>query len=139
MKKLTTGLLVISLFLTMTACSRPDASLIPIKANTPFKLPVGKTARLENEDLSLQFIAVTADSRCPTGVECIWAGEAKCQLRITQKGNSQETVLTQSGSSASAVESLVPNYRMSFQLYPYPRAGEQIKSGDYFLSMTLTK
>ena len=41
-----------------------------------FSLAVGETASVEGTDLSLRFVAVTRDSRCPKDVSCIVAGEA---------------------------------------------------------------
>ena len=32
------------------------------------------------EGVSLQFIDVISDSRCPKGVECVWAGEAEASI-----------------------------------------------------------
>ena len=42
---------------------------------------------------------MTADSRCPTGVTCVWEGEAKCQVSVTLKGVASETVFTVNGAS----------------------------------------
>ena len=41
-----------------------------------FSLAVGETASVEATDLSLSFVAVERDSRCPKDVTCIVAGEA---------------------------------------------------------------
>ena len=41
-----------------------------------FSLKLGETTRVDDTDLSLKFVAVTQDSRCPRDVQCIVAGEA---------------------------------------------------------------
>ena len=33
------------------------------------------------------FAAVSDDSRCPTGVTCVWEGDAVVQLRVEAKGD----------------------------------------------------
>lgn len=39
-------------------------------------LPVRESTPL-GEDFTLSFISVSSDSRCPSGVQCVWEGEAK--------------------------------------------------------------
>lgn len=34
------------------------------------------------------------DSRCPTGVTCIWAGRARVKVEITSEGKTEEKTLT---------------------------------------------
>ena len=121
----------------LSACTKTNSSEINITANTNFSLPVGKTALLKGENISIKFDSVTADSRCPTGVTCIWAGEAKCKMLVSQNGQNQEVVLTQNGSSETTVQNFVGSYQTSFQLDPYPKSGSQINPQDYVLSMKL--
>jgi hypothetical protein len=42
----------------------------------PFTIGLGETASIDSTDLSLSFVAVTGDSRCPRDVNCVVAGEA---------------------------------------------------------------
>jgi hypothetical protein len=123
--------------LLLSACAKANSDEISVTANTTFNLPVGKTAVLKGENISIKFDSVTADSRCPTGVTCIWAGEAKCKILVTQNGQNQEIVLTQSGSSEGSVRNFIGRYQVSFQLSPYPKSGSQIKPQDYVLSLKL--
>ncbi|MGH8488298.1 MAG: tetratricopeptide repeat protein, partial [Gammaproteobacteria bacterium] len=50
----------------------------------PFTLPIGHTARLQESDLTLAFLAVVEDSRCPTQVDCFWSGQARIIIRVQQ-------------------------------------------------------
>jgi hypothetical protein len=102
-----------------------------------FTLPLGKTAVVKAENLTFEFVGVTADSRCAKGVECIWAGEAKCRMLINYKGSESETIFTVPGSSAG--EASFSDYRIIFSLEPYPEAGKQITDSEYQLKMTVTK
>ena len=38
------------------------------------------------DDLEIRWLEMM-DSRCPTGVQCVWAGEVKVILEVTQGGN----------------------------------------------------
>jgi hypothetical protein len=116
----------------------PSCSNETISLGREFTLPAGKTASVSGEDLSLEFVAVTADSRCPAGVQCVWAGEAKCRLSVVYRGSVYDMTLTQPGGS-SGVEELFQVYKVNFKLEPYPEYGKQIAPSDYRLVMTVTK
>jgi hypothetical protein len=102
-----------------------------------FTLPLGKTAVVKAENLTFEFVGVTADSRCAKGVECIWAGEAKCRMLITIKGIESEVTFTQPGGNMA--EEFFLLYKINFILEPYPEAGKQITDSEYQLKMTVTK
>ena len=129
------GLLTVVLLLSAAgfSCSADTAS-----PGQEFTLSVGKTVNISGEDLSIRFVEVEGDSRCPTGVVCVWAGEAKCRMSITYQGTTSEIVFTQPGGS-TGTRDLVRKYEASFKLEPYPESGKQIDKSDYKLVMTVTK
>ena len=131
-----TGIIVLLLLLlTVSSSCTPDK--IKTSLGEEFTLPLGKTAVVEAENLTFEFVEVTADSRCAKGVECIWAGEAKCRMIITIKGIESEMTFTQPGGSVA--EESFNQYKISFILEPYPEAGKQIADSEYQLKMTVTK
>ena len=58
---------VLCLVLLSTACASEDK----VPANQPFELHVGETRAVEGAQLSVKFVGVENDSRCPTGVSCV--------------------------------------------------------------------
>ena len=48
------------------------------------KIPLGETVHFENA--SVKFIKVLEDSRCPKDVTCVWAGQAKLLVEVTETG-----------------------------------------------------
>jgi hypothetical protein len=130
------GILTV-LALVVGGCGKSNPNQIQVSANTAFDLAVGKTAIVKGESISIKFDSVTEDSRCPTGVTCIWAGQAKCNMSVVQNGVTTPVVLTQSGGSEGTMQGFAGKYQVSFLLNPYPRAGSQIKPQDYVLSMKL--
>ncbi|OAD91097.1 hypothetical protein A7A78_04605 [Aequorivita soesokkakensis] len=56
------------------------------------KVPKGETVVVKG--VSIKFLEVLEDSRCPTGVTCIWAGRAIVKVEVTSNGNKQERTLT---------------------------------------------
>lgn len=51
------------------------------------KIPLGETVHFE--EVSVKFVSVLEDSRCPLDVQCIWAGEAKLVVEINENGKDQ--------------------------------------------------
>ncbi len=131
------GLLTVS-FLLLVGCSSCTINKIKASLGQEFILPVGQTAVINGENLTIKFNGVKGDSRCPKGVECIWAGEAKCQMQITYSGSTSEVIYTQPGGDVLA-QDFFNQYKVNFQLEPYPEFGKQLVSTDYKLIMTITK
>ena len=104
-----------------------------------FRLATGETIVIKGEDLKIRFEAVTADSRCPTGAQCIWAGEAQCRMQFTHKGSASIVALTEPGLPGDRTQDTFGEYNLSFQLLPYPEVGKQPAAGSYYLLMTVTK
>jgi hypothetical protein len=121
--------------LISTACGKPAP--LEARLDVEFTLSPGQMANIATENLSLKFVELVSDSRCPTGATCIWAGEASCLLEITTAQSTYQKVLTQSGGSVS--KSVVGDYEISFAVEPYPEMGKQIDKKDYRLKLTVKK
>jgi hypothetical protein len=70
----------------LAACGR-DGSAATL--DVPIQLAPGQSAVFKDEDLQVQLVEVS-DSRCPTDVTCLWAGEAVVRLAIRSKGKASE-------------------------------------------------
>lgn len=46
------------------------------------KMDVGETISLK--DVSIKFVGITEDSRCPEQVTCIWAGRVIAEIEVTK-------------------------------------------------------
>lgn len=51
-----------------------------------FRLAVKQIAVIDGEPLTVRFASVVSDSRCPVGVQCIRAGEARLEITLQQAG-----------------------------------------------------
>ncbi len=134
----TVVLLMVSILLP-AGCTVENSNDIKASLGQEFILPVGQTATINGEGIAIKFESVNGDSRCPTGVQCIWTGEAKCQMSITHGGSTYKVTHTSSGSAEASAQDFFNGYKVSFKLLPYPEAGKQIASTDYRLRMTITK
>ncbi|MBB6680024.1 hypothetical protein H4O20_01025 [Aequorivita sp. 609] len=55
------------------------------------KIPEGETVVLKG--VSVKFLEVIEDSRCPEGVNCMWAGRAIVKAEVTSNGKTEEVTL----------------------------------------------
>ena len=123
--------------LTLGGCAA--AHQIKASPGQEFTLAAGQSAAITGENMTIQFVSVTSDSRCPQGVTCIWAGEVSCTVKITFSGKAPFNVeLTQSGGSNTAAQEF-DGHTINFQVSPYPTAGKKIATEDYRLTMTVNK
>jgi hypothetical protein len=104
-----------------------------------FSLTVGQSASIDGDDLAIKFIDVIADSRCASGVQCIWQGEVACLVEITHPGTSQQKVLTYPGLTQELSKAQFGSYQLTFSVEPYPEAGEEIEKSEYRLNLSVTK
>lgn len=103
-----------------------------------FILTIGQSAAISGENLEVRFVRVIGDSRRPQGVQCIWAGEASSLIEISYSGSRYQKVLTQPGETEPP-QTDFNNYIITFNLQPYPVAGQEIKDKDYRLELRFDK
>ncbi len=135
MKRMVVCLLSLSVLL-LAGCAEPATREVTL--GTEFTLAVGQSAALTGESVSIDFVEVVSDSRCPNGARCIWAGEVSCLVKVTQAGSTYEKVLTQPGLSGPASDTF-GGYKVAFDVLPYPEVGKEIKAKDYELKLTVSK
>jgi hypothetical protein len=74
-----------------------------VQAGDTVALGFGESAVVDGE-LRLTFTAVEGDSRCPTDVTCVWAGDAHIELRATRSGTPAETIELHTGADPREAE-----------------------------------
>jgi len=139
MKRMVTviGLLTVSVLLAASGLSCSQGK-IQATLGQEFTLPVGRTAEISEEGLTLEFREVESDSRCPSGAECVQAGEAKCQVRVKYQGTYSDIVMVYPGADKPIFGSL-GDFEVSASLEPYPEVGKEIDASEYRLVMTVSK
>ena len=120
-----TALLVAAAMACSGGPSQPDR----VPKEKPFVLKIGESA-LTTDDIRIRFDAVRSDSRCPSGAQCIWAGEATIAVTLSRYGEiptGRELVLP--GERASTT---FQNFTITFTaLAPYPGSGGGTSKEDY--------
>ncbi len=124
--------------LAWTACSTAGpARSIHVESGESFSLVTGESVQTRNATLRVGFEGVTADSRCPKGEQCVWAGDATVRIWL-QRGSGPRQMLelhTMAGAAqaASAADHVVRLIRLD----PYPIAGRAVAQRDYVATLML--
>lgn len=118
------------------ARSTPTSPAVEAQPGQSFTLMEGETVRVEEDQLVIGVIEVIEDSRCPTGVECFWEGNAKVLVSV----GDQEFTLT-IGKLLEGDQNVVAlgdglSLRL-LRLDPYPEAGGGSK--DYQVTLIVER
>jgi hypothetical protein len=107
----------------------------------PFILRAGRQVTLKGETLRIKFVAVEDDSRCPSDVKCVWAGNAAVRLDVsTSRRDGKSLTLNTGGTSALVGETQYQGYKLRLVgLNPYPRSDQKIAAGDYTVTLLVSK
>lgn len=80
-------------------------NFIPVQLASPFPLRVNQIAAIESENLELKLLAVKNDSRCPSGVQCVWPGLVEIVIQVIRNERDAELILIdQEGDADSATQ-----------------------------------
>lgn len=129
----------IALSLMLLADCTSQSEEIRADLGQQFYLAAGQSASIQGEKLTIKFIEVTGDSRCPEGATCIWQGEAKCLVEITYLESLNRITLTQPGLTKEPSKVDFRDYEIEFNVGPYPEVGKQIPAEDYRLQLTVNR
>ncbi len=131
------GVILCAACAPMVGASTPQA---PVAAalGEAFTLAAGETARVGPERTGITFDAVVSDSRCPTDVQCIRAGEAIVHASVAVPGQAAETVELQTNSNRD--QASVAGYTLTLiRVLPEPNTTKPTNAADYRATFTLTR
>lgn len=128
--------LLIAIIASSSACSSQPVRKIGEFGHKIILIP-GQEFSLNDNELIIRFLEIVNDSRCPTDVQCIWAGEVSVKVEIEYQGQTKSMIMTQSGSNESDTQIL--NFKISFDIQPYPIDEKQLKPDEYRLSLIVTQ
>src|SRR3990172_3791826 len=100
---------------------------IDTNLGSEFILQINQSAEIKSEDITVTFLNVTSDSRCPSDVTCIWQGQAGIEIDV-QKGEEESIVSLSIGGDSSPEESIFNSYLIQLvYLIPYPISTKNIQ------------
>jgi len=100
-------------------------------------LRINNQKSVMRDRLRIRFVAVE-DSRCPQDANCVWAGNAKVTIKVTnRRGQSRTFDLNTNLPDKSA---RFDGYEIKLgTVSPYPRSNIRINRNGYTASFTITK
>jgi hypothetical protein len=112
--------------LALTGCASKSPAA-PTPLDRQLTMAAGETRQL-SEGVSLRFIGVPADSRCPGDAICVWAGDATVRVEV----NSNRSIAERELHTASNQPVFHDGLTISLvSLDPYPFHTRPIQPGDY--------
>lgn len=114
-----------------------------MRLDEPFVLAAGQTVTMTDTGLRLTFISVTEDSRCPTQVTCVWAGQVIIELEVQSGSEPPQTMMIQTPTNPSGGKDTieVSGYTIFLEnVAPYPAdPNVPIPLADYRVTLVVSQ
>jgi hypothetical protein len=103
----------------------------------PFELKPAEVVTIQG--LQITFEGVSEDSRCPTGVQCVWAGDVAAAFAL-QKSPDAAVQRTLHTNGRFARQTEIDAFVVQLEeVKPYPKEGATIAPGDYRATLVVTR
>jgi hypothetical protein len=121
-----------------------------VKLGQPFQLKLNQSAVLAESGLTITFLSISEESRCPDPngtkyVACFWAGQVSALLEVKQANRQPETVkLTLPGATslttvpASATKKLDNAQLQLLKVAPHPVVDQHFDPSEYVLTLEVS-
>lgn len=102
-------------------------------------LALGESQPISDTNLVVTFEAVAEDSRCPTGVTCIWAGDAAVRIRIDAP-KARPSTYTLHTNERMGRDVMHGGLRVQLvAVTPYPAADKQPRADEYRVTLLIQR
>jgi transcription termination factor NusB len=108
------------------------------RTDQEIKVQVNKQKSINKNDLTVKFVSVVEDSRCPEGVNCVWAGNAKIELKLKKKNGAWKTFKLNTNVEKNVLKFGVYTIKIS-ELTPTPAANVKINPDGYVATFSISK
>jgi len=147
---LTAAILVFAICGCIGFENQPGKADVYADLGQPFSLKLNQSAFIPSENLQILFQDVPSDSRCPSDVQCIWAGEVKVSLMLKKGRNGPAAAwhtnlsIVKGAGEESGVETfndaLGNRYTVKLvRVEPYPKSNQQIDARNYTVTLEISK
>lgn len=108
------------------------------QTNQIIKVRVNQQKTHARSKLKIQFVSLVEDSRCPEGVRCVWAGNAKIQVKVTDSTGESKTfeMNTNLGPKGDSLGGYAINL---ISVEPRPRANIRINRNAYTATFSISR
>lgn len=117
-------------FITVSGCDDP----VSVNLNEEFYLSPGQKAEINSSGLEITFNRVLEDSRCPKGVECVWEGNGRIEISVSEPGFGIEIKELNTTLGPRQTEAGKFKIRLA-ELKPYPEKDKEISFESYRIGL----
>jgi hypothetical protein len=101
------------------------------------KLNAGQQKTVPRSKVKIKFISVTSDSRCPSDVNCVWAGNAVVKLQVS---DGRETKVIEINSTTGRRGDRIGMYAINLDgLTPKTNSKTKIRAKDYRVTISVNQ
>jgi len=139
--RLTLAMMVAS-SIAWTACSTAipaGGGAVPIELGQSFSLRVGEVGQTADGVWRVGFEGVSADSRCPKGEQCVWAGDAIARVWLQQGRGPRAAGELHTAQGATQTLRLQGLELRLLRLDPYPVSGRTVALGEHVATLSLIR
>ena len=130
-----TRLAAILMCVSLVGCvAARSVDSLTVELGADVTLAPGQAVSVKTTPITVRFVAVTEDSRCPRDVTCIWAGEVKVALAILPSQAEPQVEILEGGSTVAGV------YRVTLvRVEPLPTSTAKIAPQDYRATLKIDR
>ena len=125
----------IVIVLTMWAACSPSGPTA--RLNQEFVLAPGESTRITGADVSVRFVGVQGDSRCPIDATCIQGGDAIVRIEVFSSAVAAKPYDLHTGNMRPVVHEDLTIAIV--ELTPYPFSSRPTQPGDYRATLRVTR
>ena len=125
-------LILISFFATLIfgAFSAVSAKQVDVQ--------IGHEKRFANSGIKLKFVDLIEDSRCPIDTNCVWAGNAKIKIALSNAGRLPKIFEINTGVKPQSI--VFAGYEIKIvKLTPVPRSNVRIRKDGYVATFSVLR
>lgn len=102
------------------------------------KVQIHKQKKFSRSNLTIKFVSLEEDSRCPEGTNCIWAGNAKIKVEISNRGRNKQAFEMNTNLGSKGVT--YDGYQIELiELTPVPRQNVRINKNGYVATFAVSR
>jgi len=108
------------------------------QTNQEIKLLINKQKIVTKDKLTIKFVSLVEDSRCPTDTNCIWAGNAKIKIQVGKGRTGAKTFQINTNLEPQTVS--FAGYEIKLvSLTPEPASNIRINRNGYTATFAVSK
>ncbi len=130
--------LLCALLLAAGSAAGTSAAAVEPQRTRTFDIRVGQTVSLRDLGIRVRLVSVTEDSRCPEGVQCVWAGNVRLALRLSSWAGASRRVSLNTATEPTRVNFRGRTLRI-LEVRPPKREGQNIPQRRYRVTLEVSR